>query len=308
MGFIFSLIVSLISFSIALVPGKVAGEKQKRQVWAIAMLIGSLMALLSIVQLVSRFLIIMPAGSVGVVEELGEVKSETLKPGVHFINPFANVVEFTTRLKDIKETVTATSSEGLNLNIDVSLQYKIEPNKAGEVYENIGTDETEIITSRFRSIIRQITASYEARAIYGEKRQEVTQSLHEQLSQQLTPLGFVVEETLLRNVVLPKNIQEAIQAKLEAEQENERQQFVTEKQRQELEFELEKARKEAERQKIEAQGIADAQRLLSQSLTDKILQMKAIEATQDLAKSPNAKVIIIGGGKDKLPLILQQGE
>lgn len=135
-----------------------------------------------------------------------------------------------------------------------------------------------------------------------------TDILRQELREKLSPLGFIVEEALLREIVLPKKIQEAIQAKLEAEQESERQQFITEKQRQELEFESERAHKEAERKKIEAQSIADTQRLLSQSLTDKVLQLKAIEATPDLAKSPNAKVIIIGGGKDKLPLILQQGE
>ena len=110
---------------------------------------------------------------------------------------------------------------------------------------------------------------------------------------QLEPLGFVVEEALLRNVILPENIQKAIQAKVEMEQSN-----------QKKELELISARKDAERKIVEAQGVADSQKILSESLTDKILKMKAIEATQKLAESQNTKVLIMGGGQDKLPLIL----
>ncbi len=241
-----------------------------------------------------RSLVIIPAGTAGAVEIFGQVSEKPLKPGVHAINPFGKVVKFSTRLKDIKETINATSKEGLTLDLDVSLQYKIEPQKIGEIYQNIGLDEKTIVISRFRSLSRQIAARYEARAIYGEKRQEIAQLLRQQLSENLRPLGFIVEETLLRKVVLPAKIREAIQAKLAAEQES-----------QKLDFEIEKARKQAEKNKIEARGKAEAQRLLSQGLTEEVLRLKAIEATQNLAQSNNAKVIIIGGGQDKLPLILQ---
>lgn len=151
--------------------------------------------------------------------------------------------------------------------------------------------------SRFRSLIREITSNYESRDIYSDKRQEIANSLLEKITQELYPLGFIVESALLRDISLPRNIQEAIQEKLKAEQESQR-----------MQFELEKARQEAERKKIEAQGIANAQKLLSQGLTEEVLKLKAIEATEKLAASPNTKVIIIGGGEDRLPLILQQGE
>lgn len=143
---------------------------------------------------------------------------------------------------------------------------------------------------------------------YLLQRQEIAQRLHQELSQQLNSLGFIVEESLLRKVVLPEKIQLAIQEKIEAEQASESQQFINQKKRQELEFELEKAKKEAERQKIEAQGIAESQKLISQSLTEQIIKLKAIEATQKLAESQNAKVIMIGRNQDGLPLILQEKE
>jgi regulator of protease activity HflC (stomatin/prohibitin superfamily) len=295
MSFIFSTLATLIAFLVVFNSKNIAGEKNSKTLRAIAFFIGTLMALLAIYQFIFRFLIIIPAGEVGVAEVLGKVGERPLNPGVHFINPLGEVVEFSTRLKDIKETVDTTSKEGLSLKLDVSLQYKINPQKAGEIYQNLGTNEQEIIISRFRSIIRQTTARYEAGAIYSEKRQEVAQKLHQEVSDRLSPLGFTVEETLLRNVIMPEKIQAAIQQKLEAQQAS-----------QQIDFETEKTRKEANRKKIEAQGIAETQKILSQSLSEQVLRLKAIEATEKLANSQNSKVIVIGGGKDNMPLILPE--
>lgn len=306
MGLVFTTIVTLISFIIAFNSSSLVEAQQQKTVKSIALLIGTLCALASVYHLLFRFLIIVPAGTVAVVETFGKVAQRPLEPGVNLINPLSQTIDFSTRLKDIKETVNSTSSEGLNLDLDVSLQYKIDAPQAGEVYKNIGVNEEEIIISRFRSVIRQITATYEAKDIYGEKRQEIASLLRQELRQQLNPLGFIVEETLLRKVILPPKIQAAIQQKIEAEQDSQRQEFINRKKRQELEFELEKATKEAERKKIEAQGIAAAQKLISQNLSESILELKAIEATQELANSANAKTIIIGRSQDGLPIILQK--
>lgn len=294
MSFIIATVTALIAFLIAFSNDKVAGEKNRQLTKAIAILIGTIAALSALFQAISRVLVIVPVGEVGIVEVLGKVEAAPLNAGIHLVNPLGKVILFSTRLKDVKETISATSKEGLNFNLDVSLQYKIDPQKATEVYQTIGDNESEIVISRFRSVVRQTTASYDSKTIYGEKRQEVAQKLHEDLQDKLTPLGFFVEETLLRDVVLPEKIQAAIQQKLEAEQQS-----------QQLDFELDKTRKEAERKKIEAQGIADSQKLISQGLTEQVLKLKGIEATQKLAESQNSKVVIIGAGEDKLPLILQ---
>jgi regulator of protease activity HflC (stomatin/prohibitin superfamily) len=295
MSFIVSTLATLIAFLVAFNSKNLAGEKNSNTLRAIAFLIGALLALLAISQFIFRFLIIVPAGEVGIAEVFGKVGERPLNPGVHFINPLGDVIEFSTRLKDVKETVDTTSKEGLNLKLDVSLQYKVNPQKVGEIYQNLGTNEQEIIISRFRSIIRQTTASYDADSIYGEKRQEVAQRLHKEVSNSLSPLGFTVEETLLRNVIMPEKIQAAIQQKLEAQQAS-----------QQIDFETEKTRKEANRKKIEAQGIAETQKILSQSLSEQVLRLKAIEATEKLANSQNTKVIVIGGGNEKMPLILPE--
>lgn len=289
MLFIFSLLVTL-SSSLTFAGANNLPENKRKRVKALTLVITILGALTCLSQVIA----IIPAGNVGVVETFGSVSPTPLKPGIYFINPFAKLVKFSTRIKDIKETVSTTSREGLSLNLDVSLQYSLNPEKAVEVYKKIGTDEQEIIISRFRSIIRKITSSYESKGVYTEKRQEITDKIHQELSQQVTPLGFTVEETLLRDVQLPPKLQQAIQQKLEAEQQSQQMVFV-----------LEKERKEAERKQIEAKGIADFQKIVSQGLTPQYLEWKNIEAMEKLATSSNAKVIVIGAGEGKLPILLQ---
>jgi regulator of protease activity HflC (stomatin/prohibitin superfamily) len=295
MSLIVSAIAALVSWLVFFTSKFQDNSTNNKLIRPIALLIGLISTALVAIQALGRFAIVIPTGEVGVIETLGKVSATTLNPGIHFLNPFTEVVTFSTRIQDLKETVDSTSKEGLNFKIDVSLQYRLDPLKAGEVFQKIGdpSQEKEIITSRFRSFIRQITANYTLTEIYGEKRSLISQSLQQAMIAQLQPLGFIVEETLLRNIVLPENIQAAIQAKVAMEQET-----------QKIALEVIKAKKESERKIVEARGTADAQKILSEGLTDKIIQLKAIEATQELAKSPNSKVIIFGGGKDKLPLIL----
>ncbi|WP_026736496.1 prohibitin family protein [Fischerella sp. PCC 9605] len=290
MGFIFSLLTSLIAIFIYLNSGKISSERSRWAIRGITVLIGAIALLASI----SRLLVMVPPGNVGVIHLFGQVSDNTLNPGVHVMNPFAKVLNFSTRLKDVKENVDATSQEGLSLNLDVSLQYKLDPQKAATVYKTIGMDEKELVISRFRSTIRAITANYPAAAIYSTKRQQIVQQLDQQLTQQLLPLGFVVEEALLRNVKMPDSLQAAIQEKLKAEQENQQMKFV-----------LEKERQEAERKRIEAKGIADAQKIISGGLSNSVLQLRAIEATEKLAESPNSKIVVFGSEKGTLPILVQ---
>ncbi|MDZ7966978.1 MAG: prohibitin family protein [Nostoc sp. DedSLP03] len=290
MGFIVSLVTSLIAILVYLNTDKISSERSRLAIRGIMILIGSIAVLNSF----SRLLVIVPPGNVGVVNFFGEVSETTLNPGVHLLNPFSKVLNFSTRLKDIKENVDATSQEGLSLNLDVSLQYKLDPQKAATVYKTIGTDETQLVISRFRSTVRAITANYPANAIYSTKRQEIAQKIDQQLTQEIPALGFIVEEALLRNIKMPDTLQAAIQNKLKTEQENQQMKFV-----------LEKERQEAERKLIEARGIADSQKILSNGLSNQVLQLRAIEATEKLAQSNNSKLVIIGSEKGAVPIMIQ---
>lgn len=290
MSFILSLLTTLITIFVYLNTGRISNERNRWAVRGVSLLIGAIAAFISIM----RLLVIVPPGNVGVQNLFGKVSDTTLNPGVHVLNPFTNVLNFSTRLKDVKENVDATSQEGLGLNIDMSVQYKLDPQKAATVYKNIGTDETQIVISRFRSTIRTIVSRYPAVEVYATKREEVARQIDEQLKQQLSPLGFVIDQALLRNVKMPDTVQAAIQEKLKSEQESQRMKFVIEKERQ-----------EAERKRIEAQGIADSQKTISTGLNEKILQLRAIEATEKLSKSQNSKIVVVGGGRGGVPILIQ---
>ncbi|MBW4614500.1 MAG: prohibitin family protein [Desmonostoc vinosum HA7617-LM4] len=290
MGFIVSLLINLIAIFVYLNANKISGEKSRLAVRSIAILIGAIALLASI----ARILVIVPPGNVGIINLFGRVSDNTLNSGVHLLNPFSKVLKFSTRLKDVKENINATSQEGLNLNLDVSLQYKLDPQKAPTVYKTIGVDETQLIISRFRSTVRAITANYPASAIYSTKRQEIAQQIDQQLSQQISPLGFIVEEALLRDVKMPDSLQAAIQEKLKAEQANQQMKFV-----------LEQERQEAQRKRIEAQGVADSQKIIATGLTNQVLQLRAIEATEKLAQSNNSKIVVLGSEKGGMPILIQ---
>ena len=237
---------------------------------------------------------IVKAGHVGVVDIFGRVKPDTLKAGIQFVNPLARVIQMSIQTQEIKETMDVPSKEGMSMNIEVSVLFHLDPDKAADVYRTVGQDYVGVILEpQFRSITRGVTASYEAKALYTSEREAVAQLIAEDLKKLVGPRGVMVESTPMRRLTLPAKISSAIEDKLSADQESQRMTFV-----------LTKEKQEADRKRIEAQGIADFQRIVTEGISDKLLQWKGIEATQDLAKSPNAKIVIIGNSKNGLPLVL----
>ncbi|WP_242016553.1 prohibitin family protein [Pseudanabaena cinerea] len=263
MAFIVSAIASLTSILVFLNSKHIV---ENRIAQLVIRAIAGLIGVLTTLSAVSRLVIVIPAGNVGVEDFQGKVIDRALPAGLHGINPFSRIVQYSTRINNVKEEIAATSREGLALGIDVAIQYRIDPSQTPKIYLNIGTQEKEIVISRFRSISREVIASYTAEQVYATKREEVSIKLAEKLREQLAPLGFIVDEALLRNVIIPETLQAAIQQRLKAEQENLQMKFV-----------LEKERQEADRKRIAAQGSADAQKILAEGLTPAVLQLKAIE-------------------------------
>ena len=180
------------------------------------------------------------------------------------------------------------------MGIEVSVLYHLDPEKAADVYRSVGQEFVGVILEpQFRSITRGVTASYEAKALYTSEREALAQLISADLKKLVEARGIVIESTPMRRLTLPAKITAAIEDKLSADQESQRMTFV-----------LTKEKQEADRKRIEAQGIADFQRIVTDGISDKLLQWKGIEATQELAKSPNAKVVVIGNSKNGLPLIL----
>lgn len=289
MSFVISAIASLVSILVFFSSSRLVDNRIAQLVIkAIAGLIG----LLSILATFSRLVIVIPAGNVGVEDFQGKVSDRTIPAGLHVINPLAKIVEFSTRLTNIKEEISATSREGLSLSVDVAVQYRVNPTQAADIYLKLGKNENEIIISRFRSIAREIISGYTAEEVYATKREELSLKLAEKLRSQLAPIGFIVDEALLRDVRVPETLQAAIQQRLKAEQENLQMRFI-----------LDKEKQEADRKRIEARGISDAQKILAEGLTPAVLQLKGIEATAKLAESKNSKLVILGNGQNQ-PLIL----
>ena len=237
---------------------------------------------------------IVPAGHVGVVDLFGVVRPDSLKAGLHLVNPLARVLPMSVKTQEIKELMEVPSKEGLTMQLEVSALFHLDPQQAPEVYRSVGPNWIEVLLEpQFRSVARGVTAGYEAKALYTSEREALANLLAEELRKLVQGRGVVIESTPLRRIGLPARLAEAIEEKLSAEQESQRMQFV-----------LTKESQEAERKRIEAAGISDFQRIVSQGISEQLLRWKGIEATLEIAKSQNAKVIVVGSGKDGLPIIL----
>lgn len=237
---------------------------------------------------------VVPAGHVGVVDLFGKVRAEALPSGFHFVNPLASVHRMSVQTREVKETMDTPSSEGLVVHLDVSLLFHLNAEKASDVYRTVGLDyDTILVEPNLRSAVREVTSSYEAKALYSAEREKMGADIDRHILNALQPRGVTIERMLLRDVALPARLQQSIQEKLSAEQEAARMQFV-----------LLKEKQEAERKKIEAEGISSFQKIVTEGINENLLKWKGIEATKELALSKNSKVVIIGAGKEGLPVIL----
>jgi prohibitin 1 len=237
---------------------------------------------------------VIPAGHVGVKDLFGRVSTDVLSPGVRLVIPFTRVIKMSIKTQEVKETAEVPSKEGLMMDLEGSLLYRLDPEKADDIYRTIGKDYEDIaVHPQIRSAIREITASYEAKVLYSAERERIARETLELFKKLAGDRGIIAEAVLLRKIGLPDIVANAIQEKLRREQEAEQMKFV-----------LQKEQQEAERKRIEAQGIADFQRIVAAGISPALLEWKGIEATEKLAQSQNSKVVVIGSGKNGLPIIL----
>ena len=247
-----------------------------------------------VVLLVGSPITMIPAGHVGVKDLFGRVSSDVLSPGVKLVIPFTRVIKMSIKTQEVKETAEVPSKEGLIMDLEGSLLYRLDPEKADDIYRTIGRNYEEIaVHPQIRSAIREITASYEAKVLYSAERERISKETLELFRKTAGGRGIIAEAVLLRKIGLPDVVANAIQEKLRREQESEQMKFV-----------LQKETQEAERKRIEAQGIADFQRIVAAGISPALLEWQGIEATEKLAMSQNSKVVVIGSGKNGLPIIL----
>ena len=255
--------------------------------------VGMLILLVAGIILASSATSCVKTGHVGVVSVFGRVTGRTLSEGIHIVNPLANVTELSVKTQEIKEKAAVPSKEGLIMGLEASVLYHLDPAKAATVYQQVGPTFAEVLlVPTFRSAIRAITAGNTAASLYSDGREGIANQILEDVRRQVAPRGIIVENVLLRDLQLPDSLKHAIEAKQQAQQEAQRMEFV-----------LQREKQEAERKRVEAAGIKDFQDIVSQGISDKLLEWKGIEATMELVKSTNSKVIVVGNSKNGLPLI-----
>lgn len=214
--------------------------------------------------------------------------------GFHFVLPWNKVYVYEVRQQELFEQMQVLSSNGLEIRLDASAWYQPQKNNLARLHKEKGENYLDrVIKPAIRSAARSVVGRYTPEQLYSSKRDVIQQEIFIETKKILDKQFIQLNEVLVRDVELPPTIKNAIERKLKQEQEA-----------LEYEFRIAKAKKEAERQRIDAEGKAAANKILSASLTDKILQEKGIEATLKLSESPNSKVVLIGSGKNGMPIIL----
>ena len=223
-------------------------------------------------------------------------KKNIIAPGFNYKMPWNDIYKFDITDNLVEETIDVLDKNGLNINVDVTMSFHPVYDSIGEIYETFQMDYLRrLVRPEFRSTVRQVMGRFTAEEIYSTKRSEVETLIQSEASLVLMKPGnnIVMKSLLIRSISLPDQIKNAIESKLQQEQEALAYQFR-----------LEKEKSEAERKRIAAEGEAKANRIINNSLTPNLLKMRGIEATSKLAESPNSKVIVVGSGKDGLPIIL----
>jgi len=221
-------------------------------------------------------------------------KDNIIGPGTHIKSPWNDRYIYKVNEMSSEENMDVLDKNGLSIHIDVTVRYYPIPDKIGYIHEQFTADyETVLVIPEVRSTVRQVMGRYTAEEIYSTKRAEVETAIKSETELILNKNNVHATAVLIRSIALPEQIKQAIENKLQQEQEALAYQFR-----------LDKEKSEAERKRIAAEGESRANLIINNSLTDKLLKMRGIEATLELSKSPNSKIIIVGSGKDGMPLIL----
>jgi regulator of protease activity HflC (stomatin/prohibitin superfamily) len=239
------------------------------------------------VQATDRAIIFYPFG-------MGLDKDNVIGPGTHMKAPWNDVYTYKVNETTSDENMDVLDKNGLSIHVDVTVRYFPVHNKIGYIHEQFTSDYvSKLVIPELRSTVRQVMGRYTAEEIYSTKRAEVENSIKEETEKILNINNVKATAVLIRSIVLPEQIKAAIENKLQQQQESLAYQYR-----------LDKEKSEAERKRIAAEGESRANNIINNSLSDKLLKMRGIEATLELSKSPNTKIIVIGSGKDGMPLIL----
>ena len=221
-------------------------------------------------------------------------KDKIYEQGFHVIAPWNTLHVYDVKINETFEKMEVLSQNGLSIKIDLSFRYNPIHNKIGYLHDEIGRNYVErIVKPEIRSVTREVIGNYLPEELYSTKREAIEDEIESLTRAKVEPKYITLDAILIRDVTLPQTLRTAIEQKLKQEQEA-----------LEYDFKIQKARKEAERKEIEANGIAEFQKIVNRTITPQLLKWKGVEATQEISKSQNSKVIVIGNGDGDLPIIL----
>jgi regulator of protease activity HflC (stomatin/prohibitin superfamily) len=230
-------------------------------------------------------------GEVGVKQRLGKLSNKVNQPGSVVYNPFiSRVIKLSTQTNNLELSISLPSKEGLSINAQISILYKLTAQQVPMIIKNLGVDFEPIISNVFRSASADICSKYFAKDLHSGMRAEIEKDIRLKMMETLDKQGIIIDAVLMKSIQLPQGLASSIEQKLQAEQDVMR-----------MEFTLKQAKLEADRKIIEAQGTSDAQKIISEGLTNEIIKIRSIEALMELSKSPNSKVIITDG---KAPFLI----
>ena len=260
-------------------------------------LIVGVVGLIFIVMFGSSMFVTIDSGENGVLFKKfgGGLEKEVIYgQGFHIIAPWNDMFVYDVKIQETFEKMEVLSKNGLSIRIDLSFRYNPVPEKIGFLHDQIGRDYLErIIKPEIRSVTREVIGNYLPEELYSTKREAIEDEIESLTRVKVEDKFLSLDAILIRDVTLPQTLRAGIEKKLVQEQEA-----------LEYEFKIAKAKKEAERKEIEAKGIAEFQKIVNRTITPQLLKWKGVEATQEISKSPNSKVIIVGNGDGDLPIIL----
>ncbi len=246
------------------------------------------------------------AGQVGVQQLFGKVEEGILPSGLNVISPLVTVLSVDTKTQNYTmsgvkdegdkagdDAIRVLTADGLEVIIDLTVLYRVIPADLPRLTRETGMDfKDKVVRPITRTKIRDNAVYYTANELYSKRRDEFQARIFKSIEEDFKKRGLFLEQLMVRNITLPATVKASIEEKIKAEQDAQKMEFV-----------LQKEKQEAERKRVEAQGIADYQKIISTGLGDKQLQYEQIKVMKELVTSPNAKVIIMGGGKSS-PVIL----
>lgn len=221
-------------------------------------------------------------------------KENIMQPGFHIIAPWNKAYIYEVKEQKVEESMDILDKNGLSMTIDITVRFHPTYDQIGFLHEEFGSSYVDrLVIPEVRASARKVMGRYEAEEIYSTKRNEVESSIIEETKDILANNNVEMKALLIRSIRLPEKIRQAIDDKLKQEQEAAA-----------YKYRLEKEESEAERKRIAAEGEAAANKIVNSSLTPNLLKMRGVEATIELSKSPNSKVVVIGAGENGMPLIL----